>query len=442
MGSLITPFTSRDLESLHGGDERWELVLRIASSVGFRRAPRLREFLCFVCDRAINGDTGALTEQRIGIDVFKRSADYSTTEDNVVRAQARQVRIKLAEYFVEAGKSETLLLEIPKGSYVPVFSARQEDTALPVLPREPVPAEPIRHSVSLLNVISALAALCLLGFFAVLWDDKSVRARVDAAESAPALLPPFSWMFDAHQPVTLVVADSGFGLYQDLIGRAATLEEYLNPRFFADNLPHSKDKELVSFSERLSTRQFSSYADLVLTQQILHLAGFRGEKISVRFARDLHLREMASGSFILIGSPYSNPWVSLFDKRRNFPTTLDPRSRRGVVTNRQPRAMEPTQFVMKGEDGLPGSTFGVLTFLPADAESGNVLLLDGLNMEGTEAAGAFLTEARAAQSLLDKVGLRPDSAKRYLEVVVETRAMAGTTRDSSLTAYRVGGAVK
>ncbi len=386
-----------------------------------------------MCDRVLCGESAELTEQHIGIEVFKRQADYSTTEDNVVRAQARQVRVKLAEYFSSDGKDEPLLLEIPKGSYVPVFSARRPaalDLALPdVGARRPAIFQP--------NWAIAAAVICLVGFLAVLWDDRQVRAK-SAAVEMPALIPPFSWVFDSHQPTTIVVADSSFGIYQDLIGRAATLDEYLDSRFFEKNPPSVKDGSVLAFSERLSTRQFTSFGDLVLTNEIMRLASARGEKVSVRFARDLHLREIATGNFIFIGSPYSNPWVSLFANKRNFPTSLDPVTRRGVVTNRQAHAGEPEQFLMKGEDGRSGPTYGVLTFLPSGPDSGNILLLDGLNMEGTEAAGAFVTDSRAGQSLLEKVGLTAKSPKCYLEVVVETKAMAGTSRDSAAVAYRVG----
>jgi len=130
MSSFDILTITHDPERLHPGDQRWELVVRIAASHGFRRAPRLTEFLLFVCDRVVRGETADLTEQHIGIEVFKRLADYSTTEDNVVRAQARQVRFKLGEYFATLGKDEDVILEIPKGSYVPVFSKRAEPVAV------------------------------------------------------------------------------------------------------------------------------------------------------------------------------------------------------------------------------------------------------------------------------------------------------------------------
>src|SRR5579864_634109 len=75
-------------------DARWELVQRVAASTGFRRAARVRDFLLYVCARALEKHTDEITEQQIGTHVFGRRADYNPGDDNVVRAQARVLRAK------------------------------------------------------------------------------------------------------------------------------------------------------------------------------------------------------------------------------------------------------------------------------------------------------------------------------------------------------------
>jgi hypothetical protein len=44
-----------------------------------------------------------------------------------VRVQARQLRFKLAEYFSGEGRSDPIRIELPKGSYVPIFSVAALD---------------------------------------------------------------------------------------------------------------------------------------------------------------------------------------------------------------------------------------------------------------------------------------------------------------------------
>src|SRR5205809_314640 len=62
-----------------------------------------------------------LTEQQIGSTLFHKPSGYSSLEDSSVRVHARQLRLKLHEYFDEEGRNEPLILSVPKGSYTPIF---------------------------------------------------------------------------------------------------------------------------------------------------------------------------------------------------------------------------------------------------------------------------------------------------------------------------------
>lgn len=414
-------------------------MLRIVSSAQFRRAPRLREFLLYVCDKGLAGEADQLSEQHIGQAVFERGKDYSPAEDNIVRAHARQLRIKLAEYFAAAGKQESLLLEIPKGSYVPVFSERR-DAAVVLEPVLPAQAAHEKRNVSRTPVVLvAVATLAVILCVYLWWNNRELRKLVEPPTSVELLAPPLSWMFDERQPTTIIVADSSFGLRQDVQERNESLEEYLKPGLLSADLEKPLSKDARTLLQRLETRQFTSFADLLLSQRIMRLAARFQDKVSVRSARDVRMRELASGNFIFLGSSYSNPWVSLFAKRRNFSVSLEAASRRGVVNNKIPRANEASEYVMKGEDGLPGPTYGVITFLPADAETGNVLIIEGINMEGTEAAGRYLMNAKESDDLRAALGLRGVRGPHApIEVLLETRVMGGATRDTRIVATRKG----
>ena len=77
-----------------------------------------------------------VTEQQIGMHVFGRPADYNAGDDNIVRSQARFLRIKLAEYFESAsGRDEPVVLTIPKGTYLPRFEHRTEVVTAGPAPR-------------------------------------------------------------------------------------------------------------------------------------------------------------------------------------------------------------------------------------------------------------------------------------------------------------------
>lgn len=111
--------------SVHAGDPRWELAQRVASSNLFKKSPRLRQFLLFVAEKAVTGHEGEISEYEIGWKVFERGSNYNPVDDSIVRSAARQLRAKVKEYFETEGIGESLIVEIPKGGYVPIFIQRE-----------------------------------------------------------------------------------------------------------------------------------------------------------------------------------------------------------------------------------------------------------------------------------------------------------------------------
>jgi hypothetical protein len=105
------------------------LLARILASREFQRATRLRAFLTYVVDRKLEGHPEEVTEVLIGHRVFARSATYNPGEDSIVRTEARTLRQRLERYFAADGADEPVILEIPRGGYLPVFRPRLEAPA-------------------------------------------------------------------------------------------------------------------------------------------------------------------------------------------------------------------------------------------------------------------------------------------------------------------------
>ncbi|HET8549642.1 MAG TPA: tetratricopeptide repeat protein [Bryobacteraceae bacterium] len=93
---------------------------RILASSGFVNSERMSRFLRFVVERTLAGRAGELKEYAIGVEVFDRRPDYDPRVDPVVRVEARRLRAKLEAYYEQAAGE--LRIELPKGSYVPVFA--------------------------------------------------------------------------------------------------------------------------------------------------------------------------------------------------------------------------------------------------------------------------------------------------------------------------------
>jgi adenylate cyclase len=90
-------------------------------SPDFDASRRSRDFLCFVVEEALAGRGEELTQAALATQVFDRKGDFDALVDPIVRIQAGRLRRSLERYYLLEGKGQALRIELPKGSYVPVF---------------------------------------------------------------------------------------------------------------------------------------------------------------------------------------------------------------------------------------------------------------------------------------------------------------------------------
>jgi hypothetical protein len=100
-------------------------LAQIFASPEFRSSRRCQEFLRFVVEQSLAGHAGGLKERTIGVEAFGRATDYETNLDGVVRIKASEVRKRLGLYYAGNGRAAKVVIELPVGSYVPIFTARE-----------------------------------------------------------------------------------------------------------------------------------------------------------------------------------------------------------------------------------------------------------------------------------------------------------------------------
>src|SRR5580700_11695741 len=94
---------------------------RVLESPGFSRNERLSRFLRFVVEGHLDGKDHELKESVIAVEVFGRSPGFDSRLDPVVRTEAVRLRARLSDYYLKDGKADALVIELPKGGYVPRF---------------------------------------------------------------------------------------------------------------------------------------------------------------------------------------------------------------------------------------------------------------------------------------------------------------------------------
>lgn len=99
-------------------------LARLVESSAFKGSPQLVKFIQYVVDASLNGKAETIKSYAIGVDVLGRSEDFNPQIDPIVRVEARRLRQALQSYYTGPGAEEPIRIEIPLGSYVPVFRQR------------------------------------------------------------------------------------------------------------------------------------------------------------------------------------------------------------------------------------------------------------------------------------------------------------------------------
>jgi adenylate cyclase len=94
---------------------------RILQSAEFKASDKQRRFLRFVIDETLGGRASQLKGFTIATAVYGRSVNFDPQVDPIVRVEAGRLRRSIEHYYLTAGKTDPVRIEIPKGGYTPTF---------------------------------------------------------------------------------------------------------------------------------------------------------------------------------------------------------------------------------------------------------------------------------------------------------------------------------
>ena len=132
---------------------------KILASPGFANADRISRFLRYTVEETLNGQTDKLKESLLGIDVFGRKPSYDPRVDAVVRTEAVKLRARLREYYESEGREDEVVIDLPKGGYIPAFRHREKQLPEPAAPivSEPPRARAWQPAIATILVVAILA---------------------------------------------------------------------------------------------------------------------------------------------------------------------------------------------------------------------------------------------------------------------------------------------
>jgi len=434
----------KDGANSYSPEQCWRVLEAAAASSNLKRAARLREFLFYVGRKSIKEGYTDIHEQEIGQAVFGRRESYDTSQDNIVRVSATELRKRVDAFFATEGKDEPLIFEIPRGSYTPIFHLRKLEPPIPDAGQQvassaaSIPLEVASPPASRLPLlfVSAIAAALAIACAALWQQNRALHKLIYRWEGQPALSTFWPRFLNSSQDTDIVLADTSFAIVEDMMKQSYSLSDYVNRSYLGQiqsfSLCNVSNKVVDSIAfESIASRNNGSFGDFQVAERIQALQ-VSSPTVHVAYAREFTADSVKRDNVILIGSRKSNPWVDLFTDQMNFLVKYDSHLDQSFVVNLHPRAGEQAQYVQPAN---PYASLGysVIAYLPNPSRTANALIVEGTNAEATAAAGDFITSEDAMENFFKRL---PGDKIPYFEILLKTTRVSGTPFHADVVAYR------
>jgi hypothetical protein len=374
---------------------------------------------------------------------FGDPTDTIPAKTNIVRNYARLLRQRLEEYFTTEGIEETIRIVVPRGGYIPLFlegdmvvgKSKPDPSHAEVLPLEltshldrmppheesrPVPLD--RSS----RILKALCVALFLALFFVSLHDIHLRPQPSISDRF------WSAFFSPTRDTLVVPADSGLVIYQNLTKRWVPLAEYAAGEYQKHTVsPLGIDPTIVN---ELGARRYTSVVDLHLVSAISQLPAVVKDRFKVRYAREVTLDDLKQSNVYPARIPQCQPLGGTLSEYLNFRFEPQQKEDKVIVRNTHPLAGEK-MFYETDQTDPAHTTFGVIAVTPNLDGGGHVLLIEGINMAGTEAAADYLF-SDASRVLLSQAF---DSKGNMLpfEVLLETSNIGANAPRPQIISERI-----
>jgi hypothetical protein len=385
----------------------------------FANSKRYPALLSYAVEQTLLGNAVELKERSIGIEVFGRAPTYDANADPVVRITAGEVRKRLSLYYYDSSHAGELVIELPLGSYVPVF--RQS---------EPVAAEP---------AIDALET-------AVISTPPQISPFASAVPNAPA---PRSSRFRWLAAGMLIIAGCAAGV---LVGTRihqapppdppSNIDRFwepftssLNPTTFCLGEPAKNiDMDSINSFEapvgapvepqklyvRLHLSGNLALADVITLTRTAAALEVRHKAFRVVPASEATFARLREGPIVLIGA-FDNIWTLRVTQKLRF--GFESKDGVALIVDRNSK----TQTTWATAWDLPyqklSRDYAIVARIRDSTTGQPVIIAAGISEEGTEAAGEILYNPVYLNSLLAKAPANWE--KMNMEAVIETQVIEG-----------------
>jgi len=398
---------------------------RILHSRVFRHASALQRLLQYLINRAVEDPFAEIKEYTIGVDVFERGADYDPQSDTIVRVQIHRLRLKVKEYYDSDGANDPIIVEIPKGHYVPSFETRpashaktptseapeetptfvelqSDQTHAPehrALPEQHKPPPRVRSFASAAIPIAAGLILFALGtLLGTRWQQtkNATKSSAQADDAAAAFWK--SFLGNDAAPVVgyadaVYLVDGAEDLFRFRRGASDDTGTVVDPHLaqkFASS-PGLVAKAGPLYYEDGNTGTGDLESVFVLTQLFTRM----GLQMTVKRCRLITIDDLKQHDVILLGSPEENDAVAQLSQPSDFAwNRLDvPGPWKGEYINQHPQPGESLTYKTERDPNTQEvkTDFGLITIQPGAVPGRYIAILGGLDTSGVAGTAQFMT---------------------------------------------------
>ena len=403
-----------------------EQLRRILDSRTFRGSRRCIAFLEYAVEKTLAGQAEALKERNLAVDVFERAPDTNLMEDTIVRVGAREVRKRLAQYYMSPeAAADTIAIDLPPGSYVPEFRyLHGEQPAIISL------AEPEHHThpgqakphlwIWGIGGAVALAAVTVVAILA---------SRPNPDEAAfqqfwkPLLGDGDRVLFAVAHPL----------VYHPSARATRKNDQFLPP----EALPLQRSIQLppneLDGSDMVPVfDQYVGFGDLLMTADLSAFLARQGKTARVRLASKVEFADFKDAPTILIGA-YTNRWTLRLTQDLRFRFILPVDGEQSVLDTQDPKRQ--WRLPPPGADGSFSEDFLVVTRLVPSSAGKPMLIVGGIKQFGTEAGGRLLVTPQELGPLLRR--LPADWSHKRLQLVLRASVIGNSPAAPEILAWHV-----
>jgi len=399
-------------------------IEKLTASHALHGSESLCKLLRYLAKQALEHPGVAVKEYQIATEVFARQPDFDPQLDSMVRVQAGRLRSKLSEYYSTEGMNDTVVVELPKGSYAVAFHVRSHPAA-----GNGVTDEQWHHAAESRKptrwmITSVVLAVLLVGSLASLTVLLLMRreAPPSAANLAPSIPPPVQIFWNGF----VTGPDEPWVIFSNaaFVGRPDT-----GMRYYVA----ARDKNAFILDHYTGVGEVLAVHNLdrVFTELRRTLRVKRGSLFSLDDAKNNDL--------IFIGSPSENLTLLEIPSTQDFifrSVTSGPREGNVEIINVHPEGDEPKEFLATPSNVPLTEDYAVVAYTRGINPDHSELILAGTTTLGTQAAAEFVTNENYLAVLLKRLNVDKPSELKPFESVIRVKVARGVPVESQLVALR------